>query len=248
MNYVVLFGKKDKSKGLQFYLLKIEKEKCTSVTNFNSMCNHVEPLRLTPLEISGQEHLAATCPSCNQIALYCLATKKWSVAFKDDKVPLVMCAGADNKLYVHISFNDQVVELDCSKPKFSGLIRKFTTWCSDMCYLPFPYNFLAVGDNCSRSIKAFSLDTNQVVWEVYWHFDGKAPYPNGLLYSARHDALLVVDNYKRVLVLDPRNGAHVQTISHPHLQCVMGFWFYDNAQTIVFHCSPNMISWFSINS
>ena len=83
MNCVVLYGEKDKSKGLQIYLLKIEKEKCTSVTNFKSMCNHDERLRLTPLEISGQEHLVATCEGCKQIFLCPLTTKKWSVAFED---------------------------------------------------------------------------------------------------------------------------------------------------------------------
>ena len=91
--------------------------------------------------------------------------------------------------------------------------------------------------------------TNRVVWEVYQNFDGKAPDPHGLLYSARHDALLVVDGYyRRVLVLDPRNGAHVQTISLSEFGFIWDFWFYDNAQTIVFHHSPNMISCFSINS
>ena len=140
-NCVVLYGKKDKNEGLQFYLFKIENNKFKRVTNFKSMCNHRGSFSLTPLDISGHEHLAATCWSCDQIALYSLATKKGSVAFEDDNIPYAMCAGADNKLYVHFMSNNQVIELDCSKPKFSGLIKKYYTSCYDMCYLPFLHNF-----------------------------------------------------------------------------------------------------------
>ena len=252
MNCVVLYGKKVKNEGCRFYLFKIGSNKFNGVTNFKSMCNHDDYMMLTPLEISGHEHLAAICWTCNQIALYSLATKEGSVALKDGNIPRVMCAGADNKLYVHTERNDQVLELDCSKPKFFGLIKKFYTKCTCMCYLPFPYNLLAVGDCMSRFIKAFSLDTNQVVWALDQKIDGERPDPWGLLYSERHDALLVADGInKKVLVLDPRNGAHVQTISLPALGDNMGLWFYDNAQTIVmFHLEDfhARISCFSINS
>ena len=175
MNCVVLYGRKDKSEGLQFYLFKIKNNKFQSVTNFKAMCNHVNLAKLTPLNISGQEHLATTCLSCHQIALYSLATEKGSVAFEDDNIPYTMCAGADNKLYVHITSHNQVIELDCSKPKFSGLIKKFSTRCHDMCYLPFPYNLLAIGN--VGIIEAFSLDTNQVVWALDQEIDGERRDP-----------------------------------------------------------------------
>ena len=73
-----------------------------------------------------------------------------------------------------------------------------------------------------------------------------------LLYSSRHDALLVADGRNsRVLFLDPLNGAHVHTISLPALGYIVGLWFYDKAQTIVIHHlaeSHPRISCFSINS
>ena len=251
MNCIVIYGKKDRKKAPQFYLFKIEDNKFKEVDSFRSTCNHDDTFELIPLKISGQEHLAAICFTCKRIDLYPLATKKGSVAFQDhDLEPYAMCAGADNKLYVHF-FNNEVFELDYSKPKFSGLTRKFTADCDCMCYLPSPHNFLAVSDYMSESIKAFSLDTNQVVWQFDQKIDGKTLDPFGLLYSVRHDALLGADgDNKRLLVLDPKTGALMQTISLPELGDIEDLWFYDNSQTVVIHHlveSSSMISCFSIS-
>ena len=252
MNCIVLYGRRDKSEGCRFYLFKIENNLFNSVTTFEGMCNH-DAYRLIPLNISGQEHLAAACTHCDKIYLYSLATRKWSVAFEDDNTPYAMCTGAENKLYLHTVDNNQVIELNCSKPKFGSPNRKFETNCSNMYYLPFPYNLLVVGNSLSNIVKAFSLDTNRVVWEFDQEIDGKRPAPSGLLYSAPHDALLVADvTNSRVLVLNPRNGVHVQTRLLPQLGYIYGLFFYDNAQKIIIHhlqygSQCDMISCFSIN-
>ena len=118
MNCIVLHAKKDANQELQFYLFRIKNSELKEVTNFKSMCNHLDFIRLIPLEISGQEHLAATCWSCKRIDLYPLATKKGFVAFQNkDFNPFDMCAGANNKLYVHDRCYPHVFELDYSKPK-----------------------------------------------------------------------------------------------------------------------------------
>ena len=251
MNCVVLYGKTDWKEEYQFHLFKIKGNEFKRVTSFKSMCNHDKDYTLTPLIISGQEHLAASCADCEQIDLYSLKTKRWSVAFKDDNNhPYCMCAGTDNKLYISTFFH-QVLELDCSKPKFFGLAKKFTTSCFHMCYLPFPHTYLAIYDHESELIKAFSLHTNQEIWQCGQEIDGKITYPEALLCSARHDALLVADGGNgRILVLDPKNGAHVQTIPLAGFGEIWGIWLYDNGQAIVVHHfvgEIQMISCFSIN-
>ena len=257
MNCVVLYGEiwHPMNQGFQFYLFKIEGNDFKRVTNFKSLCDHYVEFRLIPLNVSGQEHLAVTCLYCEQIDLYPIATKTGSIAFKNDRDPFAMCAGAENKIHVHFASLKQAFELDCSKPSFRAPTKTFDSGiaaCSAMCYIPPPHKAVAVSDRIPGIIKAFSLDTNELIWHFDHMIDSADTDPYSLLYSAQHDALLVADGgRKRILVLDPRDGAHLQTISLPELGIIKDLWFYDNYHKVVVFHKPGfkeIISCFSFTS
>ena len=126
-----------------------------------------------------------------------------------------MCHGEPGKIYVR-SF-DKVLELDASKPTFTGPTKTLhtgITMCDGMCYIPQPIRALVLSDK--RAITAISVDDNKVLWETGDMIDEGFCEPMGLLYLPKHGALLVCDGWNhRVLVLDPRDGSHRQTVPMP---------------------------------
>ena len=91
-----------------------------------------------------------------------------------------------------------------------------TQWCTGMCYLPAPYRAIVLSIASEGVIRAISVDRNEISWEVTGEVDELRCNPWGLMYSARHGGLLVCDgDNRRILVLEPSDGAHRQTLPLP---------------------------------
>ena len=124
-----------------------------------------------------------------------------------------MCHGDPGRIYVRAW--DKVHELDCSKLSFTGPVKSLHTdvaMCDGMCYTPSSHKALILSD--TQSIMALSVSDNKTLWEVSGCVDGECCQPMGLLYSPKHKSLLVCDGWNhRILVLDLKNGSHIQTVS-----------------------------------
>ena len=89
-------------------------------------------------------------------------------------------------------------------------------WCTGMCYLPAPHHSIVLSIASEAIIRAISVDRNEISWEVTGEVDGLRCNPWGLMYSARHGALLVCDgDNRRIVVLEPSDGSHRQTLPVP---------------------------------
>ena len=89
-------------------------------------------------------------------------------------------------------------------------------WCTGMCYLPAPNRAVVLSIASEGVIRAISVDRNEISWEVTGEVDRLRCNPWGLMYRARHQGLLVCDgDNRRILVLDPSDGSHRQTLPLP---------------------------------
>ena len=106
---------------------------------------------------------------------------------------------------------------DALDSMFTGPSRTLDTgltqWCTGMCYLPAPHRAIVLSIASEGVIRAISVDRNEISWEVTGEVDGLRCNPWGLIYSARNGGLLVCDgDNRRILVLEPSDGAHRQTL------------------------------------
>ena len=176
-------------------------------------CQHNDA-SLLPVKINAKEQLAIACRLCRMIRLMDLRTGDSDVALGNREHMFEhMCLGESGKIYVRTF--DKVLELDASKPTFTGPTKTLhtgITMCDGMCYVPGPTKAIVLTDK--RSVTAISVDSNKVLWETSDNIDGDFCQPMGLLYLPKHGVLLVCDGWNhRVLVLDPRDGSHRQTFS-----------------------------------
>ena len=81
-------------------------------------------------------------------------------------------------------------------------------------YLP-NINCIVFSDWEENLVKDFHCGTGEQVWEVSGEVEGVTWEPNGFLYLPEHRSLLVCDGIGdgRLVVLNPRDGSVLQTIS-----------------------------------
>ena len=96
-----------------------------------------------------------------------------------------------------------------------------------MCYVPEPYKTMVLIEK--NVILAISIERDEKIWEVKRDIDGKKLDPKNLLFSPEHQVILVCDDTnRRVLVLHPRDGSHLQTIPFPDMERVWDICMYDD--------------------
>ena len=173
-------------------------------------CEH--GVRLLCLEISGQEFLAMSCDVCENIRLMDLTSQKTRVAFRG-KVIDYMAEGEGGKLYVKISGEAKVLELDLVSSTFvEG--RSFGIGIKDvedLHYVPSPHRLIAVSSMNNKRVRAISVDTGKTVWEFSQKVDDKEIEPADLLFIPEHDVILVNDT-ERIHILRSAGGELLQTI------------------------------------
>ena len=197
-------------KGAGGWSLKQEKQQ------WESPCKH--PVCLLGLQILWREYLAISCSTCEDIKLMDLnSTLEETVVFSGRKVSR-MCKGW-HKLYVLVDQTTQVLELDCSTTSFT-LLRSIELGDkkddpTGFCYIPYPIKLIVVcGSNSyMNGIKGMHHESGETIW-FNDGVDDRRITRSALLHLPNHRALLVADRInKRVFLLDPGTGSHLQTIS-----------------------------------
>ena len=180
--------------------------------------HHQHYVSLLLVHILWRDYLAISCKECRDIKLVDLETNKITTAYSDEQPMGKMCRGW-HKIYVEIE--SDFLELDCSNTKFTKMRQTETGKGgfmnpSDLCYVPPPHN----------SIVPFHRDFIQATFldgpkESMWllsdkDVDGERIISYSVVYSSRHDALLVTDDKnKTIWVLNPCSGEILQNIDLP---------------------------------
>ena len=154
-----------------------------------------------------------------------METLEVTTAFSDDIEVGKMCRGW-HKLFVEVSSG--FLELDCSSTKFtkireikSGKGGLTSTDGSDIYYIPPPHKMIVftwMPERYSSDVGAIHVSSLDEPNKTMWHLsdkevDGKMLAPKCVLYSSRHDALIVLDRESRtVWVLNPGTGDVLQDI------------------------------------
>ena len=153
--------------------------------------------------------------------------------------PSNTCLGGSGVLY---TFSKQdpnpVMELNCSTITFDGPMKTLQTGlrgCSGMCFVPNPIKAVVVSNAPEKIIRAISVDRNEIMWEVKGEVDGAVCLPRGMLFYASRRVILVCDgSAERVIVLDPINGSHLQTIPLPKMGTILDMGMFED-HLIVLH-------------
>lgn len=172
------------------------------------------------LTAAGKDVVAAVCRTCAAVKLLDPATGDVSDGFTMEGLgsPWQLCPGDPGKAWVWCFSQDSpAVELDCSSTPLRPTGRTLHPGlheCYGVCFLPAPFNALVLVHYDKNVVVCVSCDSDKKVWEVKGKVDGKTIWPNGVVFSAQHQVVLVADK-RRLLALDPRDGSHRQTLPLP---------------------------------
>ena len=161
-------------------------------------------------------------------------------------VPGHMCQGDSGALYVVNAKekSNPIVQLNCTTRPFTGPSKVISSGMADlffMYYVPPPHKLIVItGATDSSHIKAISVETGNLTWEIKGKVDGEMCHPRGVLFSPQHDALLVADGKRcRVLVLHPRDGSHLKTIQLGWVMGVIVHLSWYHYQILVHHVTAD---------
>ena len=215
-------------------------------------CPH--PLHLLSLDIQGSEVFATSCSKCDGIKLINLgkeagagqrrraatsATQRvvqcdTEKVFKGKKFHH-LCLGEEDALYAESNV-DQVVQIKMAGKRFTKVSSTSVPkrgWFWGMCYVPAPYHLIVLSG--ANEIRAISCVSKKTLWKTSGEIDRKKINPRGLLFLPNHNALLAGDGANsRILVLDPGNGSHRQTIPLPDMEKVCSLRLIEN-QIVLMH-------------
>ena len=214
-------------------------------------CKH--KVNLLGLQILWKEYLAISCLMCEDIKLMDLNSNlQETVVFKGRQV-LRMCKGW-HKIYVHVLRPNQILELDCSTTSFT-LIKSIDIgakkYPNDFCYMPSPVKLFAFcySNPYKNGIDCTKFDSGETIW-FNDGVDDRRITPSALLYLPYHRALLAADRKnRRVFLLDPGTGSHLQTIRLPDLGEILDTMLH-NGRVFMLHeheSGNNKLSCFSVD-
>ena len=238
-----------------FHIFSLTSTGWKKLREVKRLCDH-DIVNILPVNIKNKEQLAVSCFECETIKLYNLDTLQAITSFHNLKYyPASMCHGENGKLcVVHgIKGDTKVLELDYSGEPFSGpskIIPFRINRYYGLYYIPSPHKLLIITLWEYSTIQAVSAETGETVWEVKGEVDGKMCEPHGTLYSSRHQALLIADGRnRRVLVLEPQDGSHLQTIQLDQETGVIIELCLHQNKVVMFHTagSREKISYFAIH-
>ncbi len=210
-------------------LFKVKK-KLQKLRVVEASCQHEVP-SLCPIVVMGKRLLSVPCLDCSNITLFDLSTGTESQVYKggdegSDFKPYKLCAGEPGKLWmVRRKVIDKdtdnrkydVVVLDCSRTTFTPTGKGFPTElrrCKSVCYLPAPHNALVFSDVEADVLLSVDCKSGKKLWELKGEVDGAEILP--VTFSPQHQLILVADfKNKRILVLDPSSGSHLQSLPLP---------------------------------
>ena len=216
------------------HMYRLNQGRLEKIKTVKYLCKHYATLRdILGLSVEGEELLAGSCEVCQDIKLVNIYTGKTTVAYENSKYELWrMCEGEAGRLWVS-TWKSKVIELDCTKKTFTETGNMFTIAekAYFMCFLPPPHRALVLSFN--TEVVAVSCETGEELWRVK-EVDGKLLNPWSITFSPYDQALLVADPYNsRVLVLNPSDGSHLQTLTYPQLGPIFNLHWRNNTLTVL---------------
>ena len=182
-------------------------------------CQHAHQLYFLSVVSAGREHLVISCFLCEKITLVNMQTAEAIVAFSGYRI-VSMCCGEIEKIFVKCE-DSKIIEVDTSTCPFERTGKEIDSFCpvAKYCgttYLSSPYKCIVVAGE--RVARAISVETKQILWEINGDIEHQSLFPRAIMYLPRLDCLLLPDLYNsRILVFDPKDGRHIQTI--PVVDC-----------------------------
>ena len=257
---LVLWGKTSEQTSAAFHLYENSSTGFVKIREMKGLCKkeHEDWTKFQALCVSSKELLAVSCWFCRTIRLLDVKSEEVTIAFHDPQYfPADIRAGEEDMAYVMHDVGSEdflVLELNTAHVPFTGPNK--TIQQSDMetglaasfhmCFIPSPHQLLAMTGR--DMIRAVSVETGRKVWQVNEKVDGRICVTRGMIFSSENQVLLVADCYsRRVLILHPRDGAHLQTISVDKLGYISEPCLHQN-QLFMYHHSRNTlkISVFSV--
>ena len=226
---IIIARKGDETDPLSLLICSVAGEKLSG-KRIEFPCEHGWESYPLGLVIKSEEKLAVSCSECRDIKLLDLRTEEVTTAFCSKLNVLVMCYGERKTLYVHCVDDGSVLELDYSTPSFkiTRTLNSGLFFCNEICYLPAPYRALAFTNNLAEIIRAVSILRNEIMWNVTGEVNGLEMQPHGLLFSPRHGLLASDRNNSRVIVCNPNEGSHLQTVNQSGLGEIYSIFLHHN--------------------
>ena len=132
--------------------------------------------------------------------------------------PEEMCHGEEGRIYVvSMVENCPVLQLDCTAVPFT-VTKKINTGLenyNDVFYIP-SVKAIAISHHPVSLVRAFSTETKEKIWELKGQVDGNTWRPSWVVHTQKLHRLIINDIWdRRLIVLDPRDGSHLQTVLLP---------------------------------
>ena len=131
-------------------------------------------------------------------------------------IPEEMCHGEKGRIYV-VSMVDNcpVIQLDCTSVPFT-VTKKISTGLenyNDVFYIP-SHKAITICHHRVSMLRTISTESKKILWETKGAVDGARWQPSVITHAQKYERLIVNDG-GRLIVLDPRDGSHLQTLPLP---------------------------------
>ena len=235
---IAVFGKTSKKAPRQFYFYNKDAEK---VRKMKALCQH-KRVGMLSVVIENIEYLAVSCSECGDINLQHLTIDTAYPAFSSDHCGPMYYGKEGEIFSTNCIKEFPVIEIGCKRKQFvyEETVETKMKTVYDLCYistkdiLVIPTHkknttrdeFSSEEDTDDESeekekdkkkedpamIRAVQSRNGKVLWEVK-EVDGMKTCAHRVIYSHKFDVLLVADgSNRRILVLQPESGEHLQTI------------------------------------
>ena len=252
---VILWNKASTDKPPALVFFCIDSNGWTMLKKVPGFCEHEGIALLAVSEVQ----VAVSCADCKKIRLYDTISGDTTTVFESSFFkPKQMCYAEAKKIFIYNATTKNsgtVDELKASKTAFTVQTKTVTSGIrpfESMCYVPDP-NKLLVFSTCFQTIiQAVNVETDTVEWELEGIIEEAMCQPRDLLYSHRHHRLLLADGHNcRILVFNPDDGTHLQTLHLPLGGDYVINLSIHGEQLLVHHVSvptqEEKVSYFSIN-
>ena len=170
--------------------------------------------------------------------------------------PEEMCHGEKGQIYV-VSMVDNcpVLQLDCTTVPFT-VTKKIITGLenyNDVFFLP-SQKAITICHHRISTLRAISTETKKILWETEGEIDGATWQPSEIAHAQKLQRLIINDaNEHRLIVLDPRDGSHLQTLQLPeNVYSVQDMCLQGDDEIVLLHADKTSnnkklhVSYFSI--
>ena len=253
---VVIWGKSSDKRPAEFHVFQHSSSGWNKVRVEKGLCKHESGVFLGSMVVNEQEVLLVSCAHCQMLRSVNLRNADVTdVCHTTNHDLSKMCLGEKNQLFVvdwvqgcpvlQLDFNPTEGEVAGPTTIFQSNMEEF----DGICYVPSPFKCIVLCRWSESLIRAVSVENNEVVWEVKGKVDGRTCQPHRIACCQQHQALFAADGRnKRILVLNPRNRKHLQTINLEELGVIVDLFVWKN-RLIVKHIDDTFlwkISFFSI--